>query len=127
MEHDAQADAMSAASCTTGSTTMAKYLLAYRGGDNPQTEEEGARVMAAWTAWFERLGGAVVDGGNPVGATMTVAADGSASDGPADPITGYSIIEAADMATAVELARGCPILEDPTGSIEVAETFEIQM
>jgi hypothetical protein len=104
---------------------MAKYLLAYHGGSNPESEEEGARVMAAWTSWFERLGAAVIDGGDPVGATMTLAADGSTREGATDPVTGYSLVEAPDMAAAIELARGCPILEDPSGSIEICETFQI--
>ena len=31
---------------------MAKFLLITRGGTMPASPEEGARVMAAWTAWF---------------------------------------------------------------------------
>ena len=56
---------------------MAKYLLAYRGGGMPETPEAGAKVMAAWGAWFGQLGAAVADPGNPVGKAKTIAADGS--------------------------------------------------
>ncbi|MDQ1308010.1 MAG: hypothetical protein QG671_3844, partial [Actinomycetota bacterium] len=41
-------------------TTMANYLLAYVGGDAPDSEEAGAAVMNAWIAWFSSLGDAVV-------------------------------------------------------------------
>ena len=47
---------------------MGKYVLAYKGGSIPQTEEEQKRVMDAWTAWFGGLGDSVVDMGNPFGA-----------------------------------------------------------
>lgn len=104
---------------------MAKYLLAYHGGGMPETEDETARVMAAWTSWYEKLGPAVVDGGNPIGAARTLGADGSVADGGgASPITGYTIIEADGLDAAVELSRGCPILA-AGGSIEVCETFEV--
>ena len=56
---------------------MANYLLAYTGGTEPQSEEEGKAVMDAWVAWFTSLGAAVVDPGNPTGPAATVASDGS--------------------------------------------------
>ena len=31
---------------------MAKYALVYHGGERPETEEEGAKVMAAWGVWM---------------------------------------------------------------------------
>jgi hypothetical protein len=102
---------------------MATYLLAYHGGSMPETEEEGAKVTAAWTEWYGKLGAAVVDGGNPVGQNTTIASNGSvASDGGANPVTGYTIITAAGIDAAVDMAKGCPIL-DGGGSIEVAETI----
>ena len=55
---------------------MTKYLLAYHGGTMAESETEQAAAMAAWGEWFASLGSAVVDGGNPVGATTTIASDG---------------------------------------------------
>ena len=60
---------------------MAKYLLSYHGGGMPESEEEGARLMAAWGDWMGGLGEALVDGGNPTGQSATVASDGSTSQG----------------------------------------------
>ena len=102
---------------------MANYLLAYHGGGMPESEEQRAKVMAAWGQWFGTLGPALVDGGNPVGRTSTIAANGSVSDGGgANPVSGYSVIKADSMDAAVQMAKGCPLLESG-GSIEVAETF----
>lgn len=102
---------------------MANYLLAYHGGGMPATDEERAKVMEAWGRWFGALGANLVDGGNPVGQTRTIAPSGSVSDnGGANPVSGYSVLKADSMDAAVALARGCPVLESG-GSIEVCETF----
>jgi hypothetical protein len=89
----------------------------------PETPEEGAKVMKAWTDWFGVLGQAVVDGGNPVSQVRTIAANGSVSDGGVNPSTGYSVIKADSLDAAVALAKGCPVLAGGA-SVEVAETFE---
>lgn len=102
---------------------MAKYLFVYHGGRSPASQEEGVKAMAAWTGWFASLGAAVVDGGNPVGASSTVLSDGSVvANGGANPTTGYSVIEASDLDDALAKAKGCPILATG-GSVEVAATF----
>jgi hypothetical protein len=103
---------------------MANYLLTYRGGSMPATPEEQATVMAAWTAWFGQLGGALVDGGNPTTTSRTIEPDGSVgAEGPAS-VSGYSVISADSMASAVELAKGCPVILGGA-SIEVCETFSV--
>jgi len=104
---------------------MPNFILAYHGGTPPSSEEEGKKMMAAWMAWFETMGDAVVDGGNPVGQSATVSKAGVVQDGGANPLSGYSIISAPDQAAACEIAKGCPILEDGAGSVEVAEIHEI--
>ena len=42
---------------------MGKYVYAYKGGGMPESEEEGKRIMEAWTSWFGGLGDSVVDMG----------------------------------------------------------------
>ncbi|MBF8290010.1 MAG: hypothetical protein HW391_978 [Chloroflexi bacterium] len=100
---------------------MANYVLLYHGGSMPESPEEGAKVMEAWTGWFGTLGGALVDGGNPASRSKTVAANGSVSDDATSP-SGYSIIKADSLDAAVELARGCPVLQGGA-SVQVVETF----
>ena len=104
---------------------MPKYVLAYHGGQMAQTEAAQEAAMAAWGGWFGSLGDSVVDGGNPTGASKTITADGSTTDGGgANPITGYSLVTATDLDAAVSLAKGCPILASG-GSVEVAETIDM--
>ncbi len=103
---------------------MPKYLLAYHGGgEMPSTAEEQEQELADWLAWFGKLGGAIVDVGNPMSGSVTVGPDGAASEGGgANPVTGYSLITAADRDAAVEMVQGCPVLASG-GSVEVAETI----
>ena len=104
---------------------MAKYIYVYHGGQAPESEEEKAKVMDAWGQWFGSLGDDVVDGGNPLGPSKTVLSDLSVVDnGGANPASGYSLIEASDMADAVAKAKGCPIYSEG-GSVEVAEAFDM--
>lgn len=104
---------------------MAKFVFIYHGGKMPETEEEGAKVMAEWQSWLGGMGDAVIDGGNPVGMSSTVQSDGSVtSDGGSNPTSGYSLVSAQDLEGALELARGCPILK-AEGSVEVAEAMEM--
>jgi hypothetical protein len=108
---------------------MPKYILAYHPGPGgmsmPDSEEEMAQAMQAWGAWFQDIGDNLVDGGNPVSHAVTVASDGSTSDGGgANPLSGYSLVNADDMDGAVKLAGGCPALADG-GSVEVAEAIDM--
>ena len=101
---------------------MANFLLTYHGGHMPESPEEGAKVTAAWTSWFTELGGALVDGGNPVSSVKTIHANGSVTDGSSHPASGYSVIKADTLDHAVKLAKGCPVLAGGA-SLEVSETF----
>ena len=104
---------------------MAKYLFVYHGGKKAESEEDLAKGLDAWGKWFGSMGAAVIDGGNPVGESTTVNPDGSVSNnGGANPASGYSLIEAADLDDALAKAKGCPILESG-GSIEVAEAIDM--
>ncbi len=103
---------------------MAKFMFAYHGGGMPETPEEGEKVMAAWREWMGNVLDAFVDAGAPLGRSKTVSSGGVADDGGANPISGYSIVEAADMDAALAMAKGCPIM-DSGGSVEVAEAMDM--
>ena len=96
---------------------MGKYVLAYQGGSMAETPEAQEQVMAAWGAWFGSLGAAVVDGGAPFGESTAVGGGAASSS-----LTGYSILEAADLDAALDLTRGHPHLNSSGGyEIEVHE------
>ncbi len=103
---------------------MAKYLLAYTGGGMAQTDAEREAAMAAWGKWFAGLGPAVVDAGNPFAASTSVTSDGVGNGQAPGALTGYSIVTAADLAGAADLAKGCPVLANG-GNVEVYETLPI--
>jgi hypothetical protein len=102
---------------------MANYVFAYSGGNGVAAEEaEREAQMAKWGQWLGQLGSAVVDVGAPTGTAKTVGRGGSVSDGGSRGLTGYSIVAADSLVAAVELAKGCPILETG-GAVDVYETI----
>ena len=104
---------------------MAKFVLAYRGGGGmAATDEERAKIMAAWGQWMGQLGPALTDGGNPFAASATIAANGSVASGGSAGITGYSILSADNLDAAVASAKGCPVLA-AGGSVDVYEAINV--
>jgi hypothetical protein len=94
---------------------MGKYVLVYQAGAMAETEEAQQAAMAAWGAWFGSLGAAVVDGG-----PSATVGGGASTTG----LTGYSILEAADLGAAVQMGEGCPILAGG-GSVDVYEAIDV--
>ena len=104
---------------------MPKYLFVYHGGGIPETPEEGEKAMAAWGAWYEKLGAATVDPGAPVGQSHTVSASGHTENGGANPVSGYTIVMADGYEAACAMAAQNPMVLDGSGSVEVAEMIEM--
>ena len=103
---------------------MPNYLLAYHGGEKPESPEEGAKHMAKWKAWISGLGDAAVNPGTPLGKSKTVGAGGVSDDGGPNPMSGFSIVKADSMDAALEMAKACPFL-DVGGTLEVAQMMEM--
>jgi hypothetical protein len=96
---------------------MSKYVVIYTGLPGASADREA--VNTSWKRWFQELGAAVVDVGNPFGPCKTVAADGSVNDGGSLKLTGYSILEAESFDAAAEMVKKCPGLAN--ANIEVYE------
>ncbi len=101
---------------------MTKYIFAYHSGPNPP--EPGPEVMERWTAWFGQMGNAIVDGGAPLSVSKTVNAKGTSDGGGANPLSGYTLVEADNIDAACKMAEGCPALETG-GSVEVGECIKM--
>jgi hypothetical protein len=99
---------------------MPNYIIAYHGGRKPESPEEGARHMAKWKAWVGGLGDAAVNPGTPLGKSRIVSSDGVSDDGGANPMSGFSVVNADSMEAAIWIAEACPFL-DTGGTLEVAE------
>jgi len=105
---------------------MSKFIYIYSGPATPMdqfTPEQAAKEDAAWRGWMGALGAALVEGGAPfMGASVSVRDDGSK--GPASQLSGYTVIEAADLAAAEALTEGHPFLSEGKGRFSI-EVFEL--
>ena len=104
---------------------MSKFMYLYKGPARPMdqfTPEQSAEQMAAWRAWMEKLGPAMIDFGNPFAARTAVADDGLAAD--ASDLNGYSIVEAENLDGAKAFTDGHPYLSEASGKFTL-EIFEL--
>ena len=114
---------------------MSEFTYLYRGGrDTPTSPEQRQQQLQKWAAWFKELGanGHLKELGHPLeSAGMVVKGNRKiVTDGPyaeaKDLVGGFSLIEAKDLAHAVEISKGCPILE-VGGSVEVRPVMQLNM
>jgi len=104
---------------------MAKFIYLYRGPATSMsdlTPEQGAERMAAFGAWMDKVGAALVDIGSPFGSSAAVRDDGT--EGSAGGLIGYTIVEADDLAAAKSFTDGLPFLSNRDGTCAV-EIFEL--
>jgi hypothetical protein len=97
---------------------MGKYVYIYYAG----TSSDGGSPEE-WGAWFGKLGDKLIDGGNPFndgGQAVSPSGVMAVHDNPA---TGYSIVEAASMDEATEIAKGCPLMSATNGAVCVYEAL----
>ena len=103
---------------------MAKFIYLYRGPAprSDVTPEQGAERMAAFGAWMDKVGAALVDVGSPFGMSASVRDDGT--QGQAADLIGYTIVEADDLDAAKALTDGLPFLSNNDGKCAV-DIFEL--
>lgn len=105
---------------------MSKFIFLYKGPATPMdqfTEEQSAAQMAAWGAWMEKAGPALVDAGAPFTPARTaIKDDGSGTE--ASDLNGYTIVQADSLEAVTALADGHPFLSDGNGKFTV-EIFEL--
>ena len=103
---------------------MAQYIITYLGGDQPSSPEEGKQHFAKYKEWLSSLGDSAVSPANPLKNTSTVNSDGTVTPGSTTSMSGYTIIEADSMESALSIAKSCPFLEIG-GSLEVSELMQM--
>lgn len=104
---------------------MPKYMMVYKGEAtdmSDMTAEQQQEVMAKWGEWMQKVGPAMSDLGTPFGPSTSLVDDGTSGD--AVSLSGYSIVEAADLAGAQALAEGHPYLSDGNGNYAI-DIFEM--
>ncbi len=104
---------------------MKLYLLLSSGGGVSRDAGERAAAMKELTAWFGRLGNALVDGGAALtGNVKGVSSDGKVTGGAgAAAVNGYMVIRADSMEAAIGIAQGYPFLRGGF-NLTVYETFK---
>jgi hypothetical protein len=113
---------------------MSEYVFLYRGGEAGRSPERMQQSMQKWMAWFKELGqkGHIKDQGQPLerNGKLVKGKQKTVTDGPfaeaKDIVGGYTLIEARDLEQAVELSKGCPILE-VEGGVEVRPVMKLNM
>jgi hypothetical protein len=103
---------------------MKKFVFEYYNEADPseRTEVRDDR-MKKWNDWFASIGAQMVDGGNPFAPGSMAVEKSGVTTIENHPATGYSIINAAGMDEAVEVAKGCPVLEMKAGAVRVYEAL----
>ena len=104
---------------------MPKFMMIYKGEAadmSDMTEEQQADVMGKWMEWMGRVGDGMADIGTPFGPGTSIVDDGSEAS--ADAMTGYTILEADDLAGAKALVDGHPYLSEGKGNYAI-DVFEL--
>jgi hypothetical protein len=113
---------------------MSEFLFLYRSAAPQGSPEQLQKTMQKWSAWMKELSekGHLKSEGNPLERTgrLVKGQQKTVTDGPfaeaKDAIGGYSLVEARDLAHAVELAKGCPTFETD-GAVEVRPIRKMTM
>ncbi len=113
---------------------MSEFVYLYRGGEAGRSPERIQQSMQKWMAWFKDLAekGHIKDRGQPLERSGKLVKGNrkTVTDGPfaeaKDVVGGFTLIEARDLDEAVELSKGCPILE-VEGAVEVRPVMKLNM
>lgn len=104
---------------------MSKFVLSFHGGEQPSSPEEGAKHMQEWRDWVSDLGEAVINPGTPLGPAKCVSATEVKPNEDQNVMSGFSVVEAENIAVAIEMAKTCPFVTKVNGTIRVAEVREM--
>jgi hypothetical protein len=113
---------------------MSEFTFLFRGRGENLSPEEMQKRMHKWVAWFKELNaqGSIKEPGHPLENSGKVVAGKQkiVHDGPfaetKDVVGGFMVVDARDLSHAVEISKGCPILEGG-GSVEVRPVQNLSM
>ena len=103
---------------------MPNFMIAYHGGNEPGSQEEGMAQMEKWTAWIKGLGETIVNPGTPLPVSKIVTSSSVQDDHDPNSMKGFAVVKADSMAAAVEIAQSDPFLANG-GTIRVSEMMEM--
>ncbi|HEV2669888.1 MAG TPA: YciI family protein [Gemmatimonadales bacterium] len=105
-----------------------KYLVFLRRGPGKQEPPAPAQMQemyASFNAWKEKFKANIVDIGGQLKPGGKVVRTSGITDGPfaeaKEIVGGYMVVAAESYDRAIEVARGCPGIVSPGGSVEIRE------
>ena len=109
---------------------MKKFIVLYHASEEAAkkmasaTPEKMKAGMAPWMEWAKKCGSGLLDMGTPLGNGKIVTRNGTSPSN--KEVVGYSILQAENIAEAVEMLKGHPHLDWVEGcEIEVHESFQL--
>jgi hypothetical protein len=116
---------------------MSEFILLFRGGDTHTAQQSPEKWQAHMQKWMQWMDGLQKEGkfvgaqplhqtGKTLKGSKKVVTDGPFPEGK-EIVGGYLICKADTYDQAVEIAKGCPILEFDDGIVEVREVRELKM
>ncbi|MBC7552792.1 MAG: hypothetical protein H7257_02310 [Taibaiella sp.] len=113
---------------------MKEFLLVFRAteGKNRRNDAERLANMELWKNWMGSIAqtGNLI-GGQPLMAGGKLMSKNDITDAPfaegKEVMNGYLMIKSAGYKEAIALAKGCPILADHGGTVEVREIAKMDM
>ncbi len=103
---------------------MPNFMIAYHGGNQPSSKEEGMAQMSKWKAWVEGLGETIVNPGTPLPESKIVTSSRVVDDNDPNSRKGFAVVNAESMEAAIEIAKSDPFLENG-GTIRVSQMMEM--
>ena len=103
---------------------MENFMIAYYGGTQPNSEEDGMAHVEKWKAWVKDVGEAVVNPGTPLPVSKIVTSNSSEDDTDSTAMKGFAVVRANDIESAIAIAQSDPFLENG-GTIRVSQMMEM--
>lgn len=103
---------------------MPNFMIAYHGGNQPTSKEEGAAHREKWKTWVQGLGDAVVNPGTPLMNPKLVTSSDIQDDSDPNSLKGFAVVNVDSLDAATEIAKSDPFLE-MGGTIRVSEMMEM--
>lgn len=103
---------------------MTQFMLAYHGGNQPNSKEEGMAHMEKWKTWVKELGETIMNPGTPLAKSKLLTPTGIQDDQSAGFMKGFAVIKAENIEAAIEIAKTDPFLL-MGGTIRVSQMIEM--
>jgi hypothetical protein len=103
---------------------MANFMVAYYGGRQPSSKEEGIAQMGKWKIWVESLGENIVNPGTPLMSTKILTSNDIQDENDPNAMKGFAVVKSESIEGAVEIAKSDPFLENG-GTIRVSKMQEM--